>query len=140
MCACSHVLPCMRLLRWIPAAVILGCSWHLSSQSTIEYMPQFWNADKLVHMLCFAGLSFWVAFGAGTQGTVRFRHVFPACFVSCYGIIDEIHQSYVPGRSCSVFDWCADTAGAVLGAIVFYRLSCCILHHYRCQRVQQPRR
>lgn len=124
MAAESRICRAYRLLRWIPAVVILSCSWYLSSQSTIEHMPQFWNADKLVHMLCFAGLSFWVAFGAGTRGSVRFRHLFPVCFVSCYGIIDEIHQSYVPGRSCSVFDWCADTVGAVIGAIIFYQVSC----------------
>ena len=41
---------------------------------------------------------------------------------SLYGIIDEIHQSFTPGRSCSVFDWFADTAGAAAGIFAYVLL------------------
>ncbi len=106
-----------RFLYWIPAILIFSTSWYLSSQETIEHMPSFWNADKLVHLLCFGFLSFWVAFAC----RIREKKAFwiPSVIVSVYGIIDEIHQSFTPGRSCSVFDWMADTLGAVLGAFVF---------------------
>ena len=40
-----------------------------------------------------------------------------------YACFDEIHQSFTPGRSCSVWDWCADTLGAIIGSIVFFKLS-----------------
>ena len=106
-------------LRWLPALFITACSWYLSSQPTIEHMPQFWNADKLVHLVCFGGLAFWVAFGLGTKLPLKLRIALPALLTSLYGIVDEIHQSFTPGRSCSVWDWCADTLGAVLGAVVF---------------------
>jgi VanZ family protein len=35
---------------------------------------------------------------------------------SVYGVIDEVHQYFVPGRDCNVWDWIADTLGAILGA------------------------
>ena len=35
-------------------------------------------------------------------------------FCSVYGISDEWHQSFVPGRDASVLDWVADTIGAVI--------------------------
>lgn len=35
---------------------------------------------------------------------------------SLYGITDEIHQIFVPGRFCDPLDWMTDTAGALLGA------------------------
>ena len=35
---------------------------------------------------------------------------------SGYGITDEVHQGYVPLRTRDLFDWYADTAGAVVGA------------------------
>ena len=111
-------------VRWIPAAAITACSWHLSSQPTIAHMPQFWNADKLVHTLCFGGLAFWTAFGVRfrPQWKPRLSILLPAACVSLYGIVDEIHQSFTPGRSCSPFDWMADTLGALLGSAVFYVL------------------
>ena len=36
----------------------------------------------------------------------------------CYGISDEVHQSFVPGREASVFDVLADGVGSVVGAWV----------------------
>lgn len=106
-----------RLLYWIPACIICGISWYLSSQETIEQMPEFWNADKFVHFICFGGFCFWVSFACFIR---RKRSVWlPVLIVSVYGIIDEIHQSFTPGRECSVFDWCADILGAVMGAFVF---------------------
>jgi len=109
-----------KLLRWLPALFIFGCSWYLSSQETIEHMPGFWNADKVVHGICFAGLTFWVAFGVGTKLPLRWRILLPVIIVSLYGFLDEFHQSFTPGRETSVLDWCADTVGAIIGSIVFF--------------------
>jgi VanZ family protein len=44
-------------------------------------------------------------------------------FGSIYGISDELHQYFVPGRSVEFLDWVADTLGSTSGAILsmFYR-------------------
>jgi len=39
-----------------------------------------------------------------------------------YAITDEIHQSFVPGRSCNLFDLLFDTTGVVLGGIIYKNL------------------
>lgn len=39
---------------------------------------------------------------------------------SLYGVSDEIHQLFVPGRMCDPVDWIVDTAGAALGSSVVY--------------------
>ena len=106
-----------KILKWIPALFIMGVSWYLSSKSLIGYMPKFINADKLVHLVCFAGLAFWVAFGFNLKKYSQFW--ISSIFVSVYGIIDEIHQSFTPGRFVSFFDWCCDSIGAVLGSLIF---------------------
>ena len=31
-----------------------------------------------------------------------------------YGVSDEVHQSFVPGRTADILDWFADVGGAVL--------------------------
>ena len=39
-----------------------------------------------------------------------------------YGLSDELHQAYVPGRQSSFYDVLADGAGALLGAALRARL------------------
>ena len=41
-----------------------------------------------------------------------------------YGALDEWHQSLVPGRDVSVGDWVADSAGVILGLLLFSSFSC----------------
>lgn len=43
----------------------------------------------------------------------------PIIFTSLYAVSDEVHQIFVPGRSCELRDWAIDTLGAVLGATIF---------------------
>ncbi len=42
---------------------------------------------------------------------------------SLYGIIDEVHQSFTPGRCAGADDWIADTIGAAVGAALCLLLS-----------------
>ena len=39
--------------------------------------------------------------------------------VSAFGVLDEWHQSFVPGRSSEVGDWIADTSGAALAVTLY---------------------
>lgn len=39
--------------------------------------------------------------------------------VSLFGVTDEVHQAFVPGRSSEVADWVADTLGAILATSLY---------------------
>ncbi len=42
-----------------------------------------------------------------------------AVILGClYGMTDELHQYFVPGRSTSATDWLADTVGTTAGATI----------------------
>ncbi len=44
-----------------------------------------------------------------------------ACALSSvYGVTDEFHQIFTPGRSCDPLDWAVDTVAAVIGALICY--------------------
>ena len=114
-----------KVLRWLPALFIGCCSWYLSSQPHVP-LPDFNMSDKVVHLACFAAFAFFTAlafFGIkapGDESSWIKRIFLPALVISLYGIIDEIHQSFVPGRSSSFLDWCADTIGAIIGSSLFF--------------------
>ena len=78
----------------------------------------FSGVDKVLHLGTYTVLAA-LAFSAVRQ-TWALRSpssVLAATALSVfYGITDEIHQRFVPGRSPDVLDLAADGAGALLGA------------------------
>ena len=53
------------------------------------------------------------------MATPRAR-VVAVVFASLYGLSDEFHQAFVPGRVPDPADWLVDTAGAVVGVLVVH--------------------
>ncbi|MDR2602234.1 MAG: VanZ family protein [Spirochaetaceae bacterium] len=105
----------------IPAPCILLISIYLSSQPVLYNIPGMNVSDKLVHVVCFAGLcAAWCLWWPQKYWLANpFRAAFVTAFCVClYGIADEYHQFFTPGREASVLDWAADSAGAVLGAVM----------------------
>ena len=45
-----------------------------------------------------------------------------ALISSLYGISDEFHQIFTPGRSCDPMDWLVDTCAAAIGAAIVWTL------------------
>lgn len=84
--------------------------WILSSRTldTVKPLP-FPHADKLVHMVVFGALSFLWIHALRRQRLIR---AFGVTVV--YGLIDEWHQFYVPGRDCDPLDVVANALGALL--------------------------
>jgi VanZ family protein len=38
--------------------------------------------------------------------------------IAVYGVLDELHQQLIPGRSCDINDWIADMIGVSIGLII----------------------
>ena len=47
-------------------------------------------------------------------------YIFSIVFGAIYAISDELHQAFVPGRSCMIQDMCIDTVGCFLGVCIMY--------------------
>jgi VanZ family protein len=99
-----------------------GLIFYLSSRSTLPVaLPQFNGVDKVAHLIEYSGLGLLVAWTLGSRGLAKGRALWLAGLVcALYGASDELHQLFVPGRQCDVFDWVADTAGGALGAVTWY--------------------
>ncbi len=72
---------------------------------------------KCAHFSIYAFLGFWVQLLL--RQYIRRRFI-PWTALCCmlYAVTDEIHQYFVPGRSCQLMDVCIDTLGAITGAVV----------------------
>ena len=107
-----------RLLRaWAPVVAVCAVLFWLSSQSQLP-SPHIPNIDKVEHATAY-GILAWLAMRA--FGASSLDAAWGVVLASLYGVSDEIHQAFVPGRSSDVFDWMADTAGALVALYLFRR-------------------
>ncbi len=105
---------------WVGVGVIWATLiWLLSSLPASGLSrPPFVGADKIVHFLLFAVLGFtWIRGLRPGLGLLCIVAVLGAVF----GMIDEWHQSWVPGRHSTIADALADALGSVAGCITAYR-------------------
>lgn len=124
----------------------MGCSWSLSNIRKLLHnvLQKRWLFGVLA--LLWAGLTFWLSSSPDAQGVGSFLDLRPpfdklyhavnfgilaallylatgrawlaVLLASLYGVSDEIHQSFVPGRSSDMTDWLADTVGALSAVLV----------------------
>ena len=81
--------------------------------------PPFRHFDKLVHVCLFGGLGGVVGLGlhrAGHDYSRVARVVGPMLFCLAYGLSDEMHQSFIEGRTFDLNDLAADVVGAAMAA------------------------
>ena len=82
--------------------------------------------DKIAHFcifLIFAVLSYRAFYYQSKFPKLKkYAIVISLILSSLYGYLDELHQFFVVGRSYDMYDWTADTLGALVYlAIVFFR-------------------
>jgi hypothetical protein len=107
----------MKVLCWLPALCWAGLIFMLSHRPLPEQAvwPDIPGMDKLAHAAVYGVLSVLLYFGLDRAHRMRRSTalVIAALMASLYGVLDEFHQSFVPGRSVEYADWLADTLGAV---------------------------
>ena len=136
-----YILPENRTVRivlavffWLLAAACAGCIFWLSSKDGSQsqnmsdsvrgiLMKLFgpllnsFIVRKFAHFFEYAVLGFLI----GCALFLSRRRFSPITAVICsalYSISDEIHQYFVPGRACRIFDVGVDTLGALTGTLI----------------------
>jgi len=87
-----------------------------------DQVPSVEIGDKVNHYIAFFVLGFFLNL------TLKYQNRYPVLkknillttiiIAAGYGLLDELHQLFVPGRSAEVLDWIADFIGAISGSIL----------------------
>jgi VanZ family protein len=106
--------------RWtylLPPAAYYGLIFFLSAQSRFPVQAPFRFFDKIAHFGVYAG--FGIILIWSWRRMVRqpgsSRILGPFLIGLAGGVLDEIHQIFVPGRNPDVFDAAADAIGVLFG-------------------------
>lgn len=104
-----------RKLRWLPAVGWMAMIFNMSSR---QQFPQPFGISTFLlsiamHLALYGVLALLILLAI--QRHQRPTHATRICavlFACLYGVTDELHQSFVPGRDASLFDVIVNTIGA----------------------------
>jgi len=107
---------------WFPAILYSGIIFYVSSLPNLKPPLGGINIDKLWHIGEYIPLGFLITralFHSKTGVSTAKLIGLAVLLTALYGLSDEFHQSFVPGRVVSLLDLMADTIGASIGSWVF---------------------
>jgi VanZ family protein len=112
------------IISWVPLIAYMSLIFILSSRTIPDIFPETRNIDKIIHIVEYSILSvLWLRAIESWWPDMDKKRLFITAVIltSLYGISDEVHQSFVPGRSSEAYDIVADIIGALLGARLYVR-------------------
>jgi VanZ family protein len=98
----------------------------LSSIPKVPLPPQYYeipNPDKLAHTAIYFGFGILLclSFGNASRADISDRAIpFTLVIGIVYGILDEVHQGFVPGRTASHIDIAFNTLGILLAVVAYW--------------------
>ena len=107
-------------LRWLAPVAWGALIFWASHQPSLGLELPFPHFDKLLHFGTYTVLGTLIRFALGTRGPRDFLIAW--MLGTLYGLSDEFHQAFVPGRDADLLDWAADCFGALVGAYWGIRL------------------
>ena len=104
----------------------MGIIFFLSNQPGDSLdLPDIPDLDKGLHCIVYGVLALSALFAVPEykyQANPFWVSFLVVLFCLLYGISDEFHQSFIPGRFPSVLDLVADTIGAMVVVWIWYRM------------------
>lgn len=99
-------------IYWIISFLYMGLIFLSSSFPPPKGPPPFPFDDKLAHLLAYGLLASLIYLARENSRAMVHPIFIPFLIASLYGLFDEIHQYFVPGREADVFDALANAVGA----------------------------
>ena len=101
-------------IYWLLSLLYMGLIFCFSAYPHPIELPSFSYFDKLVHIFEYGILASLVYLALRDMKAAK-HHLFWLAFAIAflYGVSDEIHQYFIPGREADILDVAADGIGAL---------------------------
>jgi len=113
-----------NILRIIPAILVMIALFMLSTlPGNDPFLNSIHLGDKIEHFIAYfvLGITFciWIPSKKWFAKPIIYG-IFVVILCTLFGISDEYHQTFVPGRSADLCDLAADFAGGVVAVLVYF--------------------
>ncbi len=110
-------------MSWVITIFIVIIIFYVSSLTFPPGAPSFGWETIAYHFYAFLFLAAFLLISL-TRGKIENKKfIFIAIIIAMvYGVSDEIHQLFVPGRACSFSDFLIDSAGILFATILYLLL------------------
>jgi len=102
---------------WILTVSYMGLIFFLSSLQGFRLPELPENSDKFIHTVAYMPLGFLFYMSLIKSGFGRYGFALAMLLTVLYGVTDEFHQAFVPGRYATIGDVMADSIGALFGCL-----------------------
>ena len=112
---------------WLPPIAYAALIFILSSISAYPVPFEIDIMDEIAHLFEYAilGLLIMRAFANSNLAMSLKKQLFlSVAAAALYGVSDEYHQLFVPGRNASAIDAAFDCLGSFAGSVIYYRRFC----------------
>jgi VanZ family protein len=110
-----------RWLPWLPSLAVMLLIFSLSSIPGSNLPHLFSFQDVVLHAIIYAVLGFSYSGALKSNFSAQHRHrriALAALLCLFYGLSDEFHQMFIPGRTAALDDVLVDAAGGLLGGLI----------------------
>jgi len=110
-----------RLLAWLAVLAWAGLIFFVSAQPKETFQRLGFTGQALSvggHLIVYFVLMILLVLAQRASTKLSNKQVL---IVAIYGLSDEYHQSFVPGRTPTLVDWIVDLVGAGLALLVLLR-------------------
>lgn len=114
----------LTAVRMVPMILVMGTIFYFSHQPADSLdLPLFPHADKLIHAIIYGFLAGTVIYAllphsSGWRPVSFFLVVMLVCL--SYGVLDEFHQRFIPGRDPDILDIVADGVGSLIVCCIWF--------------------
>ena len=109
-------------ISWTITIIIAGTIFYLSSKTFPPGPPAISNLSIFYHFFAFFFLAAFLSISMIKGKVNKYLILIVIILVVLYGISDEIHQLFVPGRHFSLYDIFTDSTGALTSCTIYFAM------------------
>ena len=111
-----------RLIYWLPSIVWAIIIFSISSTPGNELPSLKFGLDKLAHITVYGIFSYLLLFAFANSSNKNYvQKIYYSFLISfLYGVFEEYHQLFVPGRFFSYVDMYANLIGSIVGVLIWH--------------------